>query len=722
MNENNKVVRFKISGMHCVMCARSIELSLKNMKGIKEIHVNYATSDATLKTEGEIDEEEIINKIGRLGYKANRVDEKVERKNNISVVRFFTGFTFSAFLMVIMHLTKENIFLSKFGLLYSIIALSIAIFISYPIFISAFYNIKILNLSMDVMYGLGISISLLASILGLFRVLPEEFIIFDTAIMLGSFLMLGRFLEERARAKANISIERLLRLRPKKALRLEMNGNLEDFREIRIADVKVGDILLVKASEQIPADGVIVSGSAYIDTSIVTGEKMPRFVSVNDKVIAGTINLDGLLKVRVSSTGEDTLLAGIIRAAVDAASRRTRFERIADRAIRYFLPSVLSLAILASLYWYFIEDVEFSVAISIFISTIVVACPCALGLATPAAISAGLSKAAVLGILIKDPEVLEKINMIKTVVLDKTGTLTDGDISIKKIYHKSEILDEEFMKLLFSISKIQTHPLAVAISKELRRRGINHYEVTEFKVFAGKGATAKINKEEYFMGSLNFLRENDISADEFGEDRETVIYLASKRGVIGFVQFDERLREDSKELIGSLKKRGLETIIMSGDRLEAVKRLSESIGVDSYLAELTPEAKANKIQDMKKKGRLILYVGDGINDTPALLNSDIGVVLGNGTDVAIDAGDVVILKNDIRLIDTFIEISQRILRRIKLNLFWAILYNIILLPFAMGLSYKLWGLMMKPELSALAMVLSSFSVMLISLSIRLYKG
>lgn len=722
MSEHYKIIRLNISGMHCVMCARSIELTLKNMDGVKEVRVNYATSDATIKTQGEVDEEEIIKKIERLGYKAEKANNGIKPHDYFNVIRFATGFFFSALLMIIMHLSKENIFLTAFGFIYAIIAIAITVFISYPIFISALLNIKILNLSMDVMYGLGISLSLFSSILGLLRLLPAEFIIFDTAIMLGSFLMLGRFLEERAKAKANISIERLVRLKPKKAIRIEKDGNMESQREIDIEEVKKDDILLVKASEQIPADGEIISGSAYIDTSIITGEKMPQFVTLNDRVIAGTINLDGLLKMRVLSIGEETLLAHIIRTAIYAASKKTQFERIADRTIRYFLPAILLLAILASLYWFFIEKSDFSVAVSIFISTIVVACPCALGLATPAAISAGISRAADIGILIKDPSVLEKIDRIKTVVFDKTGTLTDNEISIKKTYHIPDISDEEFNGIIFSISRLQTHPLTKVIVKELEKKNIKNYDVTDLTAFSGKGVFAKIDNNVYLMGSLYFLKENGINTDDISKSKDTIIYLATKKEVIGYVQFDERLNESAKNLIDRLHKKGLKTIIMSGDKAEAVRRIAESIGVNLYFAELSPEAKANKLQEIRNQDGLVLFAGDGVNDAPALLSADIGIALGNGTDIAIDAGDIVILKNDITLIDSFIEISRRILKRIKLNILWAFLYNIILIPFSMGLSYKIWGIMMKPELSAVAMVLSSLTVMLISLSIRFFKG
>lgn len=721
MPAGNNIIRISIQGMHCIMCARSVEIALKNIKGVKNVKVNYNLREAVIEKEPGLKESEIIKKVSQLGYRASLSYIPENTGSKTDIIRFVLGFIFSITVMLIVHSTGTKLYFTTYGYLIGFVSLIIMIFVSFPIFLSAALNLKNFNLSMDVMYALGIITASLSTLGGFSGLLSEEFIMPDTAVMLGSFLLLGRFLEEVSRSKANLSIEKLLLSKPRKANKILHREGREEITEIDTSEIKEGDVLLVRASEQIPSDGVILEGSAYIDNSLITGERIPVFAQEGDRVTGGTINTDGVIRIKATASGEETVISKIISIALEASARRTKTERFADAVIRYFLPVVILLATGAALFWYFYLEKNLSYAVSVFISTIVISCPCALGLATPAAVSAGILKASKMGLLIKDPAVFEKVKNIRTIAIDKTGTLTRGDLSVKAIYHNESIREEEFIRIAFSFARLSKHPLSEGITKIFSAQKKEFYNVSDLRVVHGKGLKGIIGKETYFFGSPDFLRENGVESSDFPKDNLTSVCIAKENKFLGYIIMEDAPDRNAYELSRWLQNNGYKLVILSGDREDSVRDIAQKIGAVSFYYQMTPQSKAEKIFEMKNAGDSVLFAGDGTNDAPALLAADIGVAIGRGTEIAVESGDVIIMKDDIRLVCVFIEIAKKVMMRIRLNLFWATIYNVTLIPFAMGLSHLFFGVVFRPEISALAMIFSSLSVTLISLSIKFYK-
>ena len=718
----DRFIHFKIDGMHCVMCARSCELALKSSRGVKNVSVNYATSDAILYVDETFDIDEAIKKIERLGYRVQLdIKDISSGMDKMNPVRFILGFAFSAISMILMHFYRINIFAAPSGIVFVLIASILTIFISYPIFIATYQNLKIPNLSMDVMYSLGIGVSFLSSIFGYIGLISDEFVMFDTSVMLGSFLMLGRFLEERSKIQAQSSIMKLMSLQPTKATLIIQEDGKETTREVDTRDIKKGDILLVRASERIPVDGVVIDGYSYVDTSPITGENLPRSVSTGDKVFGGSINLDGALKIECTATGDESLLSRIIRTSMEARNKRPAIERISDSLIKYFIPVVLFLSLTSFVYWYFAAKMSLSISLSFFISTIVVACPCALGLAVPSVVSVGIDKASELGILIKDASVFEKISQIDTVALDKTGTITEGKMYINQIVSTSGLTETELLRIACSIERYSTHPVAEAIVREGERQKIEPLKVSNTRVYSGRGISGEIDGRVYLVGNHRFIKENIPDFDKDLKEENTVVYIADRSSLYGYIRLSDEVRSETDDTIRWLRSKGYKVILLSGDRREAVGHLAGELSIDEFYYEQMPEDKAKRIEEIQKLGHRVLFVGDGINDAPALHISDLGIAIGKGTEIAIESGDVVLMNRDMRLLKVLFDLSEKVMKRIRLNLFWATFYNAIMVPFAMGLFFAVTGIIFKPEFSALAMVFSSISVMLISLSLKFYK-
>ena len=604
------------------------------------------------------------------------------------------------------------------------ISTPVFIYISYPIFKAGVISLKNKNLNMDVMYSMGIGIAFLSSIMGTFNIiLDKRFLFYDTAILLATFLTLGRYLETRAKRKTSRAIQKLIELQPPTAIKIE-NG---EQKEVSIDLVNVGDLILIRPGDKVPVDGLVIEGESYVDESMVTGEPIPNFKSKGSKLIAGTINTNGVLKIKAEKVGKDTLLSQIIKLVQEAQSSQPKIQKLADKIVSYFIPVVLTIAITAFLVWFLIIGAPLNFALTILIATLVVACPCALGLATPTAVTVGIGRGAELGILIKKSEVFELSNKLKTIILDKTGTITKGRPEIIDIISKG-IKEDELLQICASLEQNSSHPIAEAILKKAKEKNINLLSIKKFQSIAGKGIVGFNNKDKYIVGNIELLKQFNVpinkdilnKIESFNSEGKTVILVARNQNIIGIVTVADSIKESSTAAMKERKKLGLKIVMLTGDNELTAKTIAKVVGIENYKANVLPHEKSEVVKKYQEKGDIVAFVGDGINDAPALAQSDIGIAMGGGTDVAIESGDIVLMKNS--LVDAVgaIYLSKKVMSKIKQNLFWAFAYNSVLIPVAAGVLYPFFKLGFKPELAGLAMALSSITVVSLSLLLKKY--
>ncbi len=720
----------KISGMSCVMCSRTVEQALSKIDGIYSSTVDFTTGRAEILLDPSIVSEQTIRKaIEHAGYRfvgtsgnAGREDELTKHDLFWKKLRFSIGLTSGTIAMVLMYLPLPAVF----PLQYILFALTtpVFLFISYPIFSAAFHALKNAVLTMDVMYAMGIGISYLSSVLGTFGILPHEFMYYETALFLSSFLMLGRFLEARARGKTSDAIRKLMKLQPAIAHRV-VDDTIID---ISYEEIHVGDILIVKPGEAIPADGSIVSGETSIDQSMLTGEPLPVYRGPGDAITGGCINLDGSFTMRAERTGNDTVLQRIIRIVEEAQGSKPALQKLADSVVGYFIPVILMIAIAVFAIWFFILNASASFAIARLISVLVIACPCALGLATPTAVTAGIGRGATLGILIKHSEALELSERITTVVFDKTGTLTTGTPEVRNV-HTENFPENEMIALAAGLESHASHPIARAIVQYALTRDIASLTFPSVSSESGMGVFSTIHNKEVCAGSIRFLRNRGYTASETLLQQakksesigHTAIFVGNDHRAIGLFEISDTLRPYAKETIAALKNMGIRALMITGDNRRAAGSVATSLGIDEAIAEVLPEEKAEKIRALQNDGEQVAFVGDGINDAPALAVADIGIALAAATDIALEAGSVVVLTNDLRDVLSALTLGKKTARRIRQNIFWAFAYNILLIPVAAGALYPLWGITLKPELAGLAMALSSVTVVTLSLGLTRYS-
>ncbi|WP_084790393.1 cation-translocating P-type ATPase [Methanosphaera sp. WGK6] len=725
--------------MTCVMCSRAVTSAVSKTPGVYSIHVNLVSETAdVIYNPKSITIEDIGDKIDSIGYdymgihdnnsiNNNIIEEKRAKNQRQKIYRIIVGFFFSIILMAIMF--------GDFGLgenkSYISLAISIIpfIYVAYPIFNSGFNALKNKNLNMDVMYTLGMSVSFVASLLSTFNLLgSSQFMLYDTSIMLGAFLMLGKYLEDRAKSKTSDSINNLINLKATEATVEKMNQDGEIFQEkVDINNVLKGNIVIVKPGEKIPIDGQIIEGTSYVDESLVTGESKPVQKEVGDNVIGGSINKDGSFKIRVTNTGDKTVLSQIISMVQDAQNSSPPIQKLADKAVTLFIPVILIIAIITFIIWYGVFGSPFLYSLSIFISIVVVACPCALGLAIPTALTVGVGLAAKNGILIKDGETLEVSEKITHVLLDKTGTITVGHPELSNIINYSDKSDEEILKISQSIEQYSQHPISSALFNNEEKTGFELYAVEDFENISGKGVKGKINDEYYFIGNKKLLIENNINIPENilndlekeELDMKTSIILANTNEVIGIISVEDIIKENSVKAIDELHKMNIKTTMVSGDNKNSSNKIAEKVGITDVVSEVLPQGKLDYVKKLQADGEIVAFIGDGINDAPSLTKSDVGIAIGTGTDVAIESGDIILINGDLLNAVAGIQISKKTMSRVRLNLFWAFAYNIVLIPIAAGVLIP-WNIFFRPEFSALAMALSSVTVITLSLLLRRY--
>ncbi len=584
--------------------------------------------------------------------------------------------------------------------------------------------------NMDVLIALGTSAAWAYSAVVTFApgFFPFSGVYFDTSAIVITLILVGRFLEHVTKSRASAAVRKLADLQPTLAHRIDKNGAEVD---VPIEQVQVGDVLVVRPGEKIPVDAIIAEGRSAIDESMITGESISAEKSVGDEVIGATINKSGLLKLKADKVGQDTALSQIVRLVEEAQVGRAPIQRLADRIASYFVPVVIVAATVAGLSWYYLGHIGLDFSLLVFVSVVVISCPCALGVATPAALLVGTSKAAQSGVLIKGGEYLELAGKIDTVIFDKTGTLTVGKPSVTDIVPADGFSPDELLHLAASVEKGSEHPLGEAIVNEAKSRSIGLSDPQDFEAIAGKGVRARVDGKTVLLGNRRLISENgvDLSAVEpelrkLEEEGKTAMMVVADGKVGGIVAVADTVKPSAKATVDALKKMGIQVVMLTGDNSRTAAAIAQKIGIERFVAEVLPQQKEETIDSLQKEGRVVAMVGDGINDAPALAKADVGIAIGSGTDIAKETGGIVLIKDDLRNVAIAIKLSRKTLSKIKQNLFWAFAYNIILIPVAAGALVPVFGAQVYnvlPFLAAGAMAISSVTVLSNSLLLFRFK-
>jgi len=730
-----KKVIIPISGMHCASCAHKIESSLKKLNGVISASVNFATEKAIVEfDESVISIEEIYSAIERIGYKAIKEveqeeeftdKERIEREREIKILRnlFVLSLILTIPIFILSFPEWFNIIIPYQNFVLLILTTPIQFLVGYRFYRGTFFALKEKSANMDTLIAIGTSAAYFYS--ALVTLIPTfgDYVYFDTSAVIITFTILGKWLEAKAKGRASEAIKKLIALQPKTAIVIRNGKEIE----IPIKEVVVGDIVVVRPGQKIPVDGIVVEGFSSVDESMITGESIPVEKKKGDVVIGGTINKNGLLKLKATKVGKDTVLSQIIKLVEEAQGSKLPIQRLVDKVSNYFVPIVILIAFTSFSLWYFVLGQSFTFSLTILIAILIIACPCALGLATPTAIVVGIGKAAENGILIKNAEALENLHKATAIVFDKTGTLTKGKPSVTDIFAFG-LNEKEVLRYAAIAEKGSEHPLADAIIKKAKEEKLKIPDAKFFEAIPGKGIRAKYNGKEILLGNKNLMRKYKIKVGKFEEkirelenEGKTLMILAINKKIVGLIAAADTLKEFSKEAIQELKKMGKEVIMITGDNKRVASAIAKNLGIDRVLAEVLPEDKEKEIKKLQSKGYFVAAVGDGINDAPMLARADIGIAIGAGTDVAIETGQVVLVKNDLRDVVTAIDLSRYTIRKIKQNLFWAFFYNTSAIPIAAGILYPFTGFLLNPMIAAIAMALSSISVVSNSLLMKRYK-
>ena len=590
----------------------------------------------------------------------------------------------------------------------------------------AFDSLKKLTANMDTLVAVGTSAAWIYSTLVTFipGVFPPGDVYFDTAALIISLILVGKLLEDIAKGKASEAVRKLMDLQPTMAKVIREGKELE----IPVERVEKADVVIVRSGEKIPVDGVIIEGHASIDEKMVTGESLPVEKDAGNEVIGATINREGLIKVKATKLGQDSTLSHIVRLVEEAQQSTAPSQRLADRVSAYFVPAVILIATMASLLWFFVGSMGSNFALTIFIAVLIVACPCALGIATPAAIMVGTGKGAENGLLIKGGEILEKTRRLTTIVFDKTGTLTRGEPSVTDVIALQAFDETQLLRLVAGAEKGSEHPLGHAIVRAAEERRLGIPELANFKVVPGYGVRARVDGRDVLVGNRRLMLDAKVTIDTV-EERIRTLELEGKTAMIGAVDghvagiiaVADTLKEHSAEAVGRLQKMGLEVVMLTGDNRRTAESIAKKTGIARVLAEVFPADKANEIKKLQSEGKRVGMVGDGINDAPALAQADVGIAMGSGSDVAMETGGIVLIKDDLRDVVASIQLSQRTVEKIRQNLFWAFFYNVALIPVGAGVLYPFLGVLLDPILAAGAMAFSSVSVVTNSLFLTRFR-
>jgi len=719
-----KKTNIQVTGMHCASCSANIHKKLSKTLGVKETNVNFATSKATIDfDEKRIDEKKLAQIIKKMGYGAeihgmHSHDLSVSNKAEIKSLkkRFILSLTFAMPVFIIgMIFMWINIRLPYQDYILWALATPIQFFVGWPFYKGTWMALKNKSANMDSLIAIGTSAAYFFSVYSvLFNKTLGQY--FETSAILITLVIMGRLLEAIAKGKTSEAIKKLMELSPKIATVIRNGKEIK----IKIDELVKGDIIMVKPGGKVPVDGIIIEGSSSIDESMITGESIPVEKKVKDEVIGATINKYGSFKFKATKIGEETTLSHIIKLIEEAQGKKAPIQRFADTISAYFVPIVIGIALVTFLTWFFIFNKEISFALITAVAVLVIACPCALGLATPTAIMVGSGKGAKAGILIKGGDALETAHKIKSVIFDKTGTITKGLPEVTDII-PLELSSKELLKITASIEKGSEHPLAEAIVN--KAKGLKLNNAKNFKAIPGQGIKAKLGSKEYLFGNrklIGNIKFNDKQISKLEDEGKTVMILVSNKKVLGLVAVADVIKDTSKEAVFNLTQLGLKVYMITGDNSRTAKAIANQAGIKNIFAEVFPKDKVNYIKKLQKNGKVAM-IGDGINDAPALAQADIGIAMGSGTDVAMETGNIVLMKNDLLDVAKAIKLSKITMRKIKQNLFWALFYNVLGIPIAAGVLYPFTGWLLSPIIAGGAMALSSVSVVSNSLLMRRKK-
>jgi Cu+-exporting ATPase len=721
--------------------ASIVESSISKLNGIVNVNINPATENITVEfVPTIISVENIKSEIEKFGFKVPHLaEEDVELYEEIIKKREYEDlkkrFIFSSILTSLILLDMLSHFFHHFGdrtvvnYILFLLTTPVMFYGGGKFFRSFLAGIRHLSADMNTLIAIGTGSAYIYSVVATF--IPSVFtsigrtpdVYYETSAVIITLILLGRLLEARARAQTTTAIKKLSSLRPKTATLVKDGEEIT----VQVKDIKPGDIVLVKPGERIPVDGIIIEGFASVDESVITGESMPVEKKPGDSVIGSTLNKAGSFKFRVTNVGKDTVFSKIIQLVKDSLASKPPIQKLADKVASVFVPIVISIATLSFIIWYLL-GYGFTFALMNFIATLIVACPCALGLATPTAIVVAAGKSAEMGILIKNGNALEIANKINLVVFDKTGTITYGKPEVTDIIKLGNLTEDEILRLSASVERNSEHPLAEAIVRYARVRNLKLYEPKNFFSVPGQGVLADVDSSEVAVGNLTFMSNLGIDVKKFentidilSNEGKTPVFIAVDKRIVGIIAIADTIKHDAKETILNLKKLGIDVAILTGDNYKTARAIANKIGVDKVFAEVLPEQKSEKIEELKKSGYIVAMVGDGINDAPALAKADVAIAIGSGTEVASATADIILLKDDIKGVLQLIKISSKTYKIIKQNLFWAFFYNIILIPIAAGVLYPFTGLLLKPVFASLSMSFSSILVVTNSLRIKKIK-
>lgn len=741
MTETKKT--FSIKGMHCASCVTLLERALKKVDGVLEANVNLATTKATVTYDPQkVTDQHLSSAVSNVGYQAmineelkSEDEEQKEKQKELKDLRFkvIVSLFLGALILwgsfpVLMDSAPK--ILQNF-LLQLLLATPVQFWAGWSFYRATISALRHRTANMDTLVAIGTTVAYAYS--AFVAVLPqvvesigiEPFPYFDVAAIIIGLILLGRYFEAKAKAGTSEAIKKLIGLQAKTA-RVIRNGKEAD---VPISEVEIGDIIRVRPGEKIPVDGIIVEGESSIDESMVTGESMPADKIKNDVVVGATMNKTGSFTFKATRVGQETMLAQIIRLVQEAQGSKAPIQRLADLVSSYFVPIVLMLAIVTFVVWYdFGPNPTLTFALLNAVAVLIIACPCAMGLATPTAIMVGTGKGAEHGILIKDAESLETAHKVKTIIFDKTGTLTKGKPEVTDILPVNAVSKDELLKLAGSIEKGSEHSLAEAILKAAKAQKLLLSKVEKFQAIPGHGVEGAVDGKKVVFGNKRLMdRERiDVSAasgeiSKMENAGKTVMMIGRDGKLIGLIAVADTIKESARDGLAALQKLGIEVAMITGDNQRTANAIGRSLGIARVLAEVLPDQKEAEVRKIQAEGKVVAMVGDGINDAPALAAADVGIAMGTGTDVAIEAADITLINKDLKSIAAAIVLSKKTMKTIRMNLVWAFGYNVILIPVAMGVLYPFWGILFPPIFASVAMAFSSISVVSNSLRLKTKK-